>query len=275
MSWLPRLRRDPVAPLERAILDNVRQHLSPEAQAIWDQQISAIVLSQCILGREVNYYIGRHTSVPEFPHIEQEVNRLATVSFEYGSVAYKARVYLVNGRVFSIEFNRDVRSVRKRRDIRVISVTLHTNPMQLSPRIPQPESIALAQVQPKGWLAEWIEHYPIDIMLAAVSPEERKQALQHRGLQNLPEDYKELLEQCDGFAGGDYTVFGVSGMYEVSLGEDVYWVLAERGGGFLMAHEGDCEARVYFVHHEEAAPSQVFCTFRGALEYLLCRPDLP
>lgn len=275
--WLSWLRSDPITPLEKAILDAVRQHLSTEAQAVWDQQREAIGYSQCVLGKEVNYYLVPDASVQRFPHAEHEVRRIATVRFERDGVPYKARVYLVEGRLFSIEFDRDIRRLRKQQSIRVVSVDLHADPMQASAPVPQPEVVegALARSQFRGWLAKWAERHPIEQVLETIPSTDREQLLQRRRLQNLPQDYKELLEECDGFVGADYTVLGVSDMYEIALGDEIYWVLAERGGGFVVAREGDNETRVYFVHHEEGAPSQVFRAFREALEYLLGRQDLP
>lgn len=275
--WLPWLRRHPLAPLDRVILGAVRRSLTPEAQTIWDRQIDAITRSYCILGKEVNYYTNPHTAVPRFPHTAQEVRRLATVSFEYTGTLYKARIYLVEGRLFSIEFSRDIRHIRKRQDIDVLSVDLHCDPMLSSLPIPRPEVVEKAQIRSRlrGWLAEWAERHTVNQVLEPVPPTDRELVLRQRRLENLPQDYKYLLEQCDGFVGADYTVFGVSNMYEVGVGEEVYWVLAERGGGFIVAREGDTNEQIYFLHHEDDIPSRFFGSFYDALTYLVAHRDLP
>lgn len=275
--WFRWLKRVPVAPLEQAILDAVRQRLSPEAQAIWTQQVAAIAHAYCNLGKEVNYYYASNFSVPQFPHTEREERRVATVHFEYANTPYKARIYLVEGHLFSIVFDRDIRSIRKQPAIRVLSVELHTDPMQASLPIPKPDAIegSVAQLRFEGWLAEWTRRHPVHQALSALPQEVWNRLLEQRRLLHLPPDYKELLGQCDGFSGADYTVFGASDMYAAGLGADVYWVLAERGGGFVVAREGDAEAQVYFTHHEEEVPSRAFGSFQAALEYLLQRSDLP
>lgn len=136
------------------------------------------------------------------------------------------------------------------------------------------DSEPLEKLSFTGWLAEWAEQHPIE-GTPPLPEAARQQLLAERGLHHLPQDYRELLAQCDGCLGSDYTVLGVEGMYDVSLNDVVYWILAERGGGFIVAPEGDSEARVYFIHHEEETPSHAFGSFQAALAYMLSRRDLP
>ena len=278
-TWITTLfRREVIAPLDKQILDAVRKHLSPEAQAIWDEQLRVLRRCQFFLGTEANYYpASPDEPTIRFPHHPGEERRLAVVRFECHSTVYQARVYLVNGRLFSIEYSRDVRRIRNRRDVevRVLSVELLSEPMYpdspVSPRVVSDPSLFPVM---GGWLADWISQHPVLEMAYPMDATERERWLHRRQLL-LPDDYHELLKQCDGFTTGDVDVFGISSMYEVNFGEAIYWVLAGRGGGFIVAREGDERPRVYYFHHEEGAPSAEFTSFREALQYLIARPNLP
>lgn len=276
-EWLSGLlKREVVAPLDRQVLNTVRSQLSPEAQVIWDEQVSKLGRCQIILGTEVEYWYRRGESPRSYPHYEREERRLATVCFRCDGVDYKARVYLVEGRLFSIHYSNDVRRIRQREDVDVLSVQMHSDPMQAT--TPPPEQQAVTDVGSfrlfKGWVAEWVDRYGILEILTPISTEERESLLSQRRLR-LPTDYLELLEQCDGFSSSECSVFGVTSMYEVGIGEEVYWLLAERGGAFIVAKEGDSQPRVYYIHHEYREPTAEFTSFREALEYLLAQSRLP
>ncbi len=91
----------------------------------------------------------------------------------------------------------------------------------------------------------------------------------------MPADYLELVRVCEGFQIGDAVVLGLSEVREVRLSSGAYYILAERGGGFLGVAEGEQEGRVVYLHHEYSEPCAVFDTFAAALEHLLTRPELP
>jgi hypothetical protein len=278
-TWITTLfRREVIAPLDKQILDAVRARLAPEAQAIWDEQLRTFRRSQLILGTEVNYYpASPDEPTMRFPHHPQEDRRLAVVRFEWHNTVFRAIIYLANGCLFSIHYSRDVRRIRKRCDveIKILSVELLSDPMHPDSPV-SPEIVSDPSLLPaiSGWLAEWIAQHPVLEMAYPMDANERERWLTRRRLL-LPDDYHELLKQCDGFTTGDVDVFGISSMYDVHVGEHIYWVLAGRGGGFIVAREGDQQPRVYYFHHEDEAPSAEFTSFREALQYLIARPNLP
>jgi len=185
-------------------------------------------------------------------------------------------VYLVEGHLFSIEYSKDVRRIRRREDVEILSVQLHSDPMQ--PATPPPELQVVTDLNSlaplKGWLADWVAEHGVMEIVSPLNPKEREALLRQRRLR-LPADYLELLEQCDGFSSQEHAVLGVASTYEVSIEEEVYWLLAERGGAFIVAKEGDTQPRVYYIHHEDGVPTEEFTSFREALQYLLAQPNLP
>lgn len=111
-------------------------------------------------------------------------------------------------------------------------------------------------------------------MLPPLSDKEQQRRLQAIEAA-LPADYLELVRVCEGFQIGDAVVLGLSEVREVRLSSGAYYILAERGGGFLGVAEGEQEGRVVYLHHEYSEPCAVFDTFAAALEHLLTRPELP
>lgn len=272
------LKREVVAPLDKQVLDAVRSRLTPNAQAIWDEQVSSLGRCQVIpvLGTEVDYWYRSGESPRSYPHYGREERRLATVRFRCDGIEYKARVYLVAGHLFSIVYSKDVRRIRRREDVEILSVQLHSDPME--PATPPTELQVVTDLNSfaplKGWLADWVAEHGVMKIVFPLNPKEREALLRQRRLR-LPADYLELLEQCDGFSSQEHSVLGVASMYEVGIGEEVYWLLAERGGAFIVAKEGDTQPRVYYIHHEDGVPAEEFTSFREALQYLLAQPNLP
>lgn len=270
-------RRGVIAPLDKRVLDAVRSQLTPDAQAIWDGQMSTIADCTFTLGTSVQYYWSPPLEPSaRYPHYPEEERRLATVRFRCDGIDYTARVYLVEGHLFGIEYSKDVRRIRRREDVEILSVQLHSDPMQPAPRPREPQAVTDLSAFPplRGWLADWVAAHGVVEITTPLNPRERERLLRPRRL-HLPADYLELLEQCDGFASHEHSVFGATSMYEVGIGEEVYWLLAERGGAFIVAKEGDTEPRVYYIHHEEGMPTAEFTSFREALEYLLAQSHLP
>ena len=272
------LKREVLASLDKRVLDAVRSRLSPDAQAIRDKQV--IRLGRCqvipVLSTEVDYWYRSGEPPRSYPYHEREVRRLAMVRFRCDGIEYKTRGYLVEGHLFSINCSKDVRRIRRREDVEILSGQLHSDRIQ--PATPPPELQvftdwnSLAPLKP--WLADWVAEHGVVEIVFPLNPKEREALLRQRRLR-LPPEYLKLLEQSDGFSSQEHTVLGVASMYEVSIEEEVYWLLAKRGGTFLVAKEGDTQPRVYCIHHEDRVPNEEFTSFREALDYLLAQPNLP
>jgi len=148
------------------------------------------------------------------------------VRFRCDGIEYKARGYLVVGHLFSIKYSKDVRRIRRREDVEILSVQLHSDPIQ--PATPPPELQVFTDwnsLAPlKRWLADWVAEHGVVEIVFPLNPKEREALLRQRRLRLSP-DYLKLLEQCDGFSSQEHTVLGVASMYEVSIEEEVYWHL--------------------------------------------------
>jgi len=116
MRFLDLFRRqsEKFYPFERRILEQVKSKLHSEASQLFQRQIDAVNKIQRLAdGKEVNlYHIVK--GVPEFdlanrfPELSENESLLARVRIanSCGSATLNCEVWLVDGRLFSLEFNR-------------------------------------------------------------------------------------------------------------------------------------------------------------------------
>ena len=103
-----------LSPLEKEILDCVRNRLDTRAVTKWDAQVRSINKVQRLPdGVEVDFYRmkeGQVTSDPElaFPNRTEEL-RLATASIRLNSHQVTASIWCVKGFLFSIEFEGSIK----------------------------------------------------------------------------------------------------------------------------------------------------------------------
>lgn len=96
--------------LEVLILDTVRSRLDPELHGLWDEQVSSINrVTRLPEGVESDFYrmkSGKPFRDPEiaFPDCAEE-HLLATVTLTLSSTVLTAKVWLVHGQVFCIEYS--------------------------------------------------------------------------------------------------------------------------------------------------------------------------
>jgi hypothetical protein len=114
--FLVQRRRGVFRPLERSLFDEYQHRLSPELGAVMASQLAEINSvqritargSECNLYRLVPFRVDlRRTRVFDFPEVEV---LLATMRIETSAGGkLSSRIYVVNGRLFSLEFTQDVR----------------------------------------------------------------------------------------------------------------------------------------------------------------------
>lgn len=124
-------------PHERIVLDAWRQTLPPDVQRVLDAQLQAADLVQRQAeGGKVCFYYPKRSSGPLFGNRAAEVHvATATLTDSFGGKEHSMRVklFVVNGRFFSIEFpKRPKRYVEQHNmdmtTLRVASVEAHADP---------------------------------------------------------------------------------------------------------------------------------------------------
>ncbi len=271
-------RRSPFTPVERALLQALQDHLPEETRTILTQQIEAVnSIYRDKESGEVNLYTPKHKPPPRFPN--QRLEALwCTVHYRVPRLPerLKMRIYLVRGKIFTLAFGRVYRQIARENEVHIERVVFHTDVMEpIEGPLPSLEGADtdLQELLP-AWCIALGRRWAIAGVLPPLSDEERQQRLQAIEAA-LPKDYLELVRLCEGFQIGDAVVLGLSEVREVWLSSGAYYLLAERGGGFLGVAEGEREGRVVYLHHEYSEPCATFRTFAEALEHLLTRPELP
>jgi hypothetical protein len=268
------------APVERALLQALQARLSEEPRAILARQIEAVnYIYRDKEGGEVNLYTSKKKPLPRFPN--QRLEALwCTIYYRVPSETdlLKARLYLVRGKLFTLAFGRTYRKIASQNEVHIERIVFHADVMQPvaeSPPLPvREEGEAPLLERLPSWCTELGRRWAIEQVLPPLSPEERQPRLQAIEAA-LPKDYLDLVEVCEGFRIADAVVWGLSDIREVYLPSGAYYLMAERGGGYLGVLDGQQDGRVYYLHHEHLEPLARFVTFAEALEYLLTRPDLP
>ncbi|GIV12353.1 MAG: hypothetical protein KatS3mg021_0635 [Fimbriimonadales bacterium] len=225
----------------------------------------------------MNLYTLKHKPPPRFPN--QRLEALwCTVHYRVPHLPerLKMRIYLVRGTVFTLAFGRVYRQIARETEVHIERVVFHADVMEpIYEPLPSLESAGtdLRESLP-AWCTALGRQWAIERVLPPLSDKEQQRRLQATEAA-LPTDYLELVRVCEGFQIGDAVVLGLSEVREVWLSSGAYYLLAERGGGFLGVREGEQEGRVYYLHHEYPEPCATFGTFAEALEHLLTRPELP
>jgi hypothetical protein len=242
------------APVERALLQALQARLSEEPRAILARQIEAVnYIYRDKEGGEVNLYTLKKKPLPRFPN--QRLEALwCTIYYRVPSETdlLKARLYLVRGKLFTLAFGRTYRKIASQNEVHIERIVFHADVMQPvaeSPPLPvREEGEAPLLERLPSWCTELGRRWAIEQVLPPLSAEERQPRLQAIEAA-LPKDYLDLVEVCEGFRIADAVVWGLSDIREVYLPSGAYYLMAERGGGYLGLLDGQQDGRVYYLHH--------------------------
>lgn len=101
--------------IEQGIIEAVGSQLTPQALCIWEKQVQAIYKIQRLPGGvEVDFYMRDGTGqsptvLPRFRHVDEFVIAKVTIDIPAARAHLKASVWCVSGRLFSIEYEGNVR----------------------------------------------------------------------------------------------------------------------------------------------------------------------
>ena len=274
MHFLRRRRGPPLKPVEKKLLDVLAAHLSPEAQAVLATQIGRVNFVQRHAGdKEVNlYHIERGKpawgNVSLFPNTSTEA-KLARVSFIAADKSKALRVdfWLVQGHLFSLQFNQSPRGIDADR-IEIKDAKVLVDPMVpvvAEPRRPiEPDTLT-------DWAREWATRWRLTNLREPLSEPQRRQILDQLDTQ-LPADCLELVAQTEGLELDGCVVYGLSEVRSVVLPAQNCYVLDELADrGVLAVKEGQSDRKIYFVDYE-GQEEEMGTSFRAAVERLLENP---
>jgi hypothetical protein len=275
LNWI----RPPLREYEQLLLQKTSEALPSEARALFQRQIEGVnFVQRHSADKEVNLYSlrgGKPFFDPtfNFPNATKELS-LARLSFKRRGEkeTTKADLIAVRGRVFSLHFNRSPKGLDATL-IEGLEVKLLADPMEaVSTGTPNEAFAAIWRDWREGWAKKW----KIKTSRAPLPSDERDRLLSKLDTK-LPDDFRELLQDCDGFVVEKpyVRVFGANEIREVTLESQNIYVLAQGEEMRSLAVRREAhDGKLYFVEHEGQTKEMGY-SFRLALEELLTTADSP
>jgi hypothetical protein len=234
--------RSKLSPLESQVLAAVSAELSPAAREIFNGQRDLINLIQRhAAGKEVNLYVMRRgkTCFDErlrFP-LKAEETQLATVEMVEGGgrKSLRAGVWLVKGRLFSIEFNKPPREI-----------------------VEQGANIAMVKIL----------HDPmIPVSERSVSETERREKVLEGIQSKLPDEYLQIVQKGKGVSINEWVVYALQDIRKVVQPDGSYFMLAEKEDmGAVGAKEDEFSGQLYYLDYGDDRGEKITVSLRKFFE---------
>ncbi|MBF0526405.1 MAG: hypothetical protein HQK56_15075 [Deltaproteobacteria bacterium] len=265
---------------ERKVIDEVALYLPSDAGKLLLYQIDRINKIQRLSdGKEVNLYCIRHGRAAfdeslRFPDKKGELLLASAKLVHPGKRSkLKAEVWVANGRIFSIVFDKVPQKFfaglnLDTLNVEIVDVQVWFNPMQ-----PRHTSEPLEDTQNlSGWLSVLRQYKQLEDTRKPLSEEERNVLLTAIDAQ-LPTDYLDAIKQTEGFTVDNCKVLGLSEIRKVTLPEQNYYIIAEiEGQAGIALMQGEKGPDIYWLDYENdtVQPHKLGSSLR---EYLLklCR----
>jgi len=267
--------RSPFKLLEKKIIIELQNNLSSEAQGLFIKQIDGINLVQRHSNdREVCCYTiksGKSYRDPNLqfraraPELKFASIRFAVPNFEKPWIA---DFFLVNGYFFSIVFTPGAKPIQDVDEVVIENLKILHDPAVESSAEKVVSSIP-GTVEFRGWLIEWSQTYGLRDAHLPLKKEERQHLLNRIHAQ-LPKDYLEVIEQCEGFAIQDCQVLGLSDIYDIVESEHNYYLLAEvMDKGMVGVRDKSKDGKLYLLDYGGGDVVELGDSFRHAIEGFL------
>ncbi len=271
--------RNQLYPFEACVIEAIKSRLDPEAATRLQAQIDSINKVQRLTdGKEVNLYRVAHGKPAfddclRFPQEEAEA-LLGTVHLTNpGSpVTLKAEAWLVNGRLFSLVFDKPPKRFLAGHALdavrpAVADVTVWMDPMRERPK---GDEVLVDPATLSSWPQELFATCQLTDPRAPLAGT-RRAALIAQIDAELPPDYLEFIEQMDGARARECKIHGLASVPKVALADDNFYILAEDDGGALAVKDGSRDGELYKLSYERDDVQKVNRSFRIALVEFCCR----
>jgi hypothetical protein len=255
-----------IDPIERAAMDALTEHLSPEPSRLLTAQIATFQSVTRLGRRETLYYTSKGGNRVRDPAIAFPDRRLevhfatVTLSSEETGKTLKVKFTNVRGYLFQLLFDRET-DVFLGQTLRCQKVAVHADPMISQTEEPLSSESAAS---PPGWILEWGREHPLeDLKPPLIERDRAKRLAMING--SLPMDYLELVEGCEGCISGSVSVFGLGDVYEVPLDYGTFTTLGEvHDSGMLGVNVESTDRVVYFAVFRRACGDRWAVDSKGA-----------
>jgi hypothetical protein len=259
-------------PLEKKLLSELGDHLSPEARLLLSRQVEQVNLVQRhAKGKEANLYclIRGKRSFDEnfvFPvnKVEVKLARMRFVSMDVPTV-FRVDFWVVRGHIFSLQYDQSPRRLRADR-VEIEDVAVLIDPMM---RIDDKPRRSIGVDVLTGWLSEWSTKWSLTKLKDPLSKAQRESIVRELDTE-LPGDYLQLVGQTEGMEIDGCLIHGLSEIRDLVMPEANYYILAEiQGRGVLVVTQESSGADIRFFDYEGGRPINVGSSFRSAVEQQL------
>lgn len=233
--------RPKLTPLESRVISAVSGKLPSAVKQLFDAQMDQVNRIQRLSsGKEASFYTlrrGKPSLEERFLFPLRTESLLATVHLSLGQdkKPLRAEVWLVNGHVFSVDFNK-------------------------TPGKPSEEEIHVANVE-----------ILCDPMIAAsadsASEAKRREEVLATIHSNLPDEYLQLVGEGKGITVNDWAVSGIQDIRKVVQQDGNYYLLAEKEGmGAIGVKEDESSSQLYYLDYGDDRGEKITVSLRKFFE---------
>jgi len=247
-----------ISEVELKLLTELKSKLNSDAAKIFDLQIQQINYVRRQLNSKNIYFMNRKNGELfrdpkiKFPNCQDEV-KLCTMNFvdRKSKINYKAVFWLVKGHLFELDINNNLRKIKNLDDIEIHNIIIHENPMEVKTSkeylLKDMEALKL-----KGSIKEWLSDFKISETKEPLPEKDRKEIIKKLST-CFPDDYLELVEQTEGVIVNDWSIMGLSQIYEVTIkGDDFLLIADKRGEACLLLKSQSSDGEIYFQNYNES-----------------------
>ncbi|QDQ28328.1 hypothetical protein FNU76_19325 [Chitinimonas arctica] len=270
------LGRADFCPFETRIIEEVKARLNERAASLLQRQMEAINKVQRLAdGKEVNLYQMRFGKPAfdeslRFPNTGEEALLASVNLIAPGKQAkLKAEVWLANGRLFSLAFNKAPKQFFAGSDLKTVQPEIADVKIWFDPLSPSPAGFVDESMLP-AWLLNDGRSLADTESLRAPLPQSEQAAYIARVDAQLPQDYLELIARTEGLTLASAVVYGLAKVREVIFPEANYYILADiEGVGALAVKSGNQSAELYRLDYENSTTQKIGTSFQKAVTELV------
>ncbi|HWQ91721.1 MAG TPA: hypothetical protein VN673_08620 [Clostridia bacterium] len=227
--------------VESRVISAVSGKLPPAAKQLFDAQMDRVNrIQRFSSGKEANFYTlkrGKPSLEERFLFPLRTETLLATVhlNLDQDKKPLRADVWLVNGHVFSVDFNK-------------------------IPGNPSEEEIHVAKV-------EILRDAMIAASAGSAFETKRREEVLATIRSKLPDEYLQLVGEGQGVTVNDWAVSGIQGIRKVVQRDANYYLLAEKEGmGAIGIKEDESSGQIYYLDYGDDQGEQITVGLRKFLE---------
>ncbi|MGV3771806.1 MAG: hypothetical protein ACO1QB_02825 [Verrucomicrobiales bacterium] len=212
--------------LERQALTAVSAELSKTAREVFIRQVNQINLIQRdAKGMEANLYVTRRQK----PHYDEQILfplrrdvQLANLEMFEAS----AEVWMVNGRIFSIKFDKPPEKIQ-----------------ELSSKI---EKVSIL-------------HDPmVPLTEASISNDQRREEVLNALKSKLPEDYLQLVGETNWSVLNHWVIYRIHDIRKITAEDGSYYILADKEGmGVIAVKGGEFTGQLYYLDYGDCRGEKI------------------